>query len=144
MTIISDVCHIICVTCLIENPNTSATTVFWLAKDLSQQKLESLMTDAITDSKFNKIAFTFIFFSSLYCHVSKFMEKYSGMKVSAKQLFNFLSRLWSVFPWEFEVKRIPKFKHTTTYLPTHPPTLTIRKCPASPISICYSPSSSKP
>ena len=53
------------------------------------------------------------------------MEKYSRMKVSAKQLFNFLSRLWSVFPWEFEVKRTPKFKQSNTNLlppPSPPPT----------------------
>ena len=76
------------------------------------------MTDAIMDSKFRNNSFHIYIYPpppSLHCHVSKFMEKYSRMKVSAKQLFNFLSHLWSVFPWEFEVRRKLKFKQSNIF-----------------------------
>lgn len=99
--------------------------------------LDSLMTNTITDSKFkNKIGnkykhynneynvkhqnFTLNIFTLLlhtYSHVSKFIEKHSRMKVSAQQLFKFLSQLWSVFPWEFKVKRKPKFKQSSIFTP---------------------------
>ena len=92
------------------------------------------MTDAIMDSKFRNNSFHIYIYPpppSLHCHVSKFMEKYSRMKVSAKQLFNFLSHLWSVFPWEFEVRRKLKFKQSNKF--TLPPT--IRKCPVKHLQL---------
>ena len=58
---------------------------------------------SLSNAKFN------ILFIPLPVHSFAMCQKYSQIKLSAKQLFKFLSELWSVFPWEFKVKRKPKF-----------------------------------